>query len=106
MLHSLSLLFCIYVFGIVSSDEWIQTPHGLRPKECVITHNESNVTINKVNGGLQIYYPLSNRQIFYPTSQKCVDNARDIIANYRNRVKQPMDGWEIYGMSLCCIITK
>lgn len=93
------LTLCLCLLSIVfADDEWIQTPHGLRPKECVINHNESDVVIDKVAGGLMITYPSSNRTIFHKSSTKCIENAREIIEKYKNRMNndEPMDGWEIY----------
>eukprot|EP01084_Bolivina_argentea_P265818 450697_1 len=98
----LQTVICCVFLAIASSEEWFQTPHGLRPKECIINHNESNVIIDSIPGGLMINYPDSNRSIFYKSSEKCINNAKDIISKYKNRnTKDPSHkpkngGWEIF----------
>lgn len=85
---------------LVHSGEFIQTPHGLRPEECVIRHNESNATIETMSDGVMIHYPISNRSVFFKSSEKCKKNAKEIIEQYKNRRNAAPDngGWEIWGM--------
>jgi len=100
----LALAVVAFCVGLSTStdEEWIQTPHGLRPRECVLRHNESNVVIDKVEGGLLIRYPdISNESTFHPTSQKCLDNARLIMSQYKAKLTSDDSapnngGWEIF----------
>eukprot|EP01084_Bolivina_argentea_P236687 397913_1 len=63
-------------------DGMIATPHGVRPKECVIGHNESNVTLEETASGVWAYYHESNTRQFFPSSKKCIDNSKEILSNY------------------------
>ena len=81
---------------LMDRDEWIQTPHGLRPRECVISHDESNVIIQEMSEGLIVRYPDRKngpKSVFYESSQKCMDNALEIRSQYEGP-----GGWQIFGM--------
>eukprot|EP01084_Bolivina_argentea_P265821 450703_1 len=97
MCSGILLVILFSINNVVIAEEWFQTPHGLRPKECIINHNESNAIITKVDNGLDIFYPISKTRKYYPTSAKCIKNAQDIISAHKNR-KYPniQDGWDIF----------
>ena len=81
----------------IDHDDWIQTPHGLRPRECVISHDETNVIIQEMSEGLIVRYPDRKngpKSVFYKSSQKCIQNAQEIRSQYAG----PPGGWQIFGM--------
>ena len=67
----------------------ILTPHGYRPPQCVHKIEESNHLISQVdsstNPGIIIEYPDSNRKVFYPQLEECVENSKDIISQWKSR---------------------
>ena len=116
----LIVVFLMYIADFVTSvpePEWVWTPHGHRPAECVISHDESNVLIETVAGGVLVRYPdrFSDNSdnsdpiaIFYKSTQKCMDNAKEILRSEPHHhidVEKSMDngGWDIFGTfySLC-----
>ena len=112
------VVFLMYIANLMTSvpaTDWVWTPHGRRPAECVISHDESNVIIETVAGGVLVRYPdrLSDNSdnsdpisIFYKSTQKCMDNAKDIMrseSHHHIDVEKSMDngGWDIFGMFYC-----
>eukprot|EP01084_Bolivina_argentea_P306224 529122_1 len=76
-------------------NDMIVTPHGIRPKECVISHNSSNVTLEQTVDGIWAYYNDLNTTKFFPTQTKCVENSKQIISDYYD-----VNGWQYAARSV------
>eukprot|EP01084_Bolivina_argentea_P231230 389980_1 len=86
------LLVCAtYSKRIESKNDLVYTPHGMRPRECVIFHNESEVELNPIFNGTWVHYPKSGRRKFLPIIQKCIENSKTILFDFFNDEPRDME---------------
>lgn len=57
---------------ITAQPQYIQTPHGLRLKQCVHEAEEYEVVITDKGNGVEAFYPLTNRRVFHPLLDECI----------------------------------
>jgi hypothetical protein len=84
-------VLCLFVLG--NSFEWVDTPVGKLPKQCV-HHHEEHAIITPRKGGIHVHYPKSNRTFFQPELQECVEAAKKIAAERRKGPGKPL-AWDI-----------
>jgi hypothetical protein len=68
------------------SGKMVSTPIGFRPVECVL-HADEDVILRSIDGiGTYAHYPNSGRRSFHPEIRGCVENARDLAEERRQRI--------------------
>eukprot|EP01084_Bolivina_argentea_P231229 389979_1 len=96
IMHSFAVfLLCSTVYAQKTGndeakDDLVYTPHGMRPRECVIFHNESEVILNPISTGVWANYPKSGTRKFFPAKPECVENSIKILADFfKEKTEEP-----------------
>jgi len=90
LLVCVSFVVCI---GLCLDTEYVTTPHGMRPTQCVLELKYDDSIIKTKFGGVEVYSPSNKEKTFYPKIQTCNDNAQLILSRKSNDVNTADKIW-------------
>eukprot|EP00483_Globobulimina_turgida_P002647 UN02651 len=67
-----------FIGGVNTGMDLIPTPHGMRPRKCVIRHDSYDVYLDYNASGTTAFYRDTGDIKFFPADPDCIENAKEL----------------------------